>query len=128
MSDKPKCDPTCYTNGKGCTQSTNGQCKILYDDGKISQPYQSNKTYHKNTKTTTPLPPPVQDFSGLYYKGAPVHFDRIQELLEKRIQEAEKTFAETFHYLPDFRYKNVKIYYDPIDEWPCIDVESEPED
>ncbi len=24
--NKPKCDPACYTNGKGCIQSPDGRC------------------------------------------------------------------------------------------------------
>lgn len=54
MSDQPKCNPECYTNGRGCIESTNGQCLHLFDNGNKSQPYKSNKTYYvvKNERSS----------------------------------------------------------------------------
>lgn len=65
MSNKEPCDPKCYTKGKGCILSTNGQCLHIFKNGEVSQPYKSNKSYYLEK----------YKFDNLYYKGVKVIFD-----------------------------------------------------
>lgn len=70
-NNNAKCDPKCYTGGKGCILSENGQCLYIFENGKKNQPYKSEKTYYT----------PVKKWDNLQYKGVKIELDSKPDLI-----------------------------------------------
>lgn len=71
-----KCDPNCYTNGKGCALSTDGRCLHMFNNGEGELKF-STKTYHDPKKDKKPVSGMEirKGLRYLQYKGIRVEFD-----------------------------------------------------